>query len=117
MKGVYLAFFHLPDSRSIEVGALGEIRFESGLYVYTGSAQKSAENRLERHFSGQENKFWHIDYFSETAEAIDYMVLPEKSRYECVMADILSDLGEPVEGFGCSDCGCDSHLFRIPSGF
>lgn len=117
MKGVYLAVFRLQDASSIKVGALGEVDFEPGLYVYTGSAQNSLESRLERHFSSPENIFWHIDYFSEKAEAIDYFVLPESSEYECIMAAILGDIGEPVQDFGCSDCDCDSHLFRIPSGF
>lgn len=117
MKGVYLAFFRLQEAKTIEIGALGEMEFESGMYVYAGSAQNSVESRLERHFSSPENSFWHIDYFSEEAEAEDYFVLPEVSEYECLMASILEGIGEPVQDFGCSDCDCDSHLFRIPSGF
>lgn len=117
MKGVYLAFFRLRESETIEIGALGEIEFEPGMYIYAGSAQNSVESRLERHFSSPENSFWHIDYFSEEAEAVDYFVLPEGPEYECVMASVLAEVGEPVQDFGCSDCDCDSHLFRIPSGF
>lgn len=117
MKGVYLVFFRLNKKRDIDIGALGAITFPSDLYVYTGSAQRSAEKRIERHFSEPENLHWHIDYFSEEAEAVDYFFLPEDSSYECLMASILEDIGEPVKNFGSSDCDCNSHLFRLPLDF
>ncbi|MFB6144256.1 MAG: DUF123 domain-containing protein [Candidatus Nanohaloarchaea archaeon] len=114
MKAVYALFVSLEDSRSIEIGALGEVEFEEGLYVYVGSAMNSVEKRLERHFSRVENAHWHIDYFTSEAEAVDYLVLPEDSEYECVLSEVMQELGEPVEGFGASDCSCDSHLYFIP---
>lgn len=117
MKGVYLVFFRLESDRNIEVGALGELRFEQGLYVYVGSAQNSLENRIGRHFSSPDSLFWHIDYFSEQAEPVDYFVLPEVSDYECLMTGLMAEIGEPVKAFGCSDCTCESHLFRVPSAF
>lgn len=113
MKSVYLAFFRLEEKKSIRIGALGDIEFPEGLYVYTGSARNSVEKRLERHFSSVENMHWHIDYFSGDAEPLDYFILPEKSRYECCLADIVSGLGTGIEDFGCSDCSCRSHLFRV----
>lgn len=117
MKGVYIVLFRLEEPRTLEVGALGEIDFGEGIYVYTGSARNSVESRISRHFEEVEKKFWHIDYFSSRAEVFDYLVLPEVSEYECVMAGILSGFCESVEDFGCSDCGCDSHLFKLPEGF
>lgn len=113
MKGVYLAFFKLEEQKRIEVGALGEISFAPGIYIYSGSAMNNVEKRLERHFSSTENKHWHIDYLSEDAEPLDYFILPEKSDYECVLASLVSEIGGPVESFGSSDCSCRSHLFRI----
>lgn len=115
MEAVYLAFFRLDSREEIETGALGKIEFSPGIYIYTGSAMKSVEKRLERHFSQQENKHWHIDYFSRKAEPLDYFILPESSEFECFLASILSELGEGIEGFGCSDCDCSSHLFRFDS--
>ncbi|MFB6208893.1 MAG: DUF123 domain-containing protein [Candidatus Nanohaloarchaea archaeon] len=111
MKGVYILLLRLEKERKIEVGALGTIKFDSGIYVYTGSARNSLESRLERHFNTAENKFWHIDYLSEEAEVFDCFILPEKSDFECVMAGILSGFCGSVDGFGCSDCDCSSHLF------
>lgn len=113
MKGVYAAIFRLEKTTSIEIGALGNIEFEKGIYVYLGSAMTNAEKRINRHFGEVENLHWHIDYFSEVAEPIDYFLLPESSEYECVLADAVSKLGEPVKGFGCSDCGCSSHMYRV----
>lgn len=113
MKGVYLVFFLLREPAEIEIGALGEIGFSAGLYAYTGSGRNSVEKRIERHFSDNVKKFWHVDYFSETVEAVDYFILPDTSEYECFMADKIREWGEPVKGFGASDCDCDSHLFRL----
>lgn len=113
MKGVYLVIFHLSEPENIEVGALGELHFKPGYYIYTGSGRNSVEPRVERHLNSTGNKHWHIDYFSEEAEAVDYLILPEKSAYECVMASVLDEIGDPVINFGCSDCECSSHLFRL----
>lgn len=113
MKGVYAAFFRLEEEKCIEIGALGGVEFEPGVYVYVGSAMNGVESRLQRHFSGVENSHWHIDYFSREAEPVDYLVLPEGSSMECVLADAASRIGKPVRGFGCSDCGCSSHLYRL----
>ncbi|MFT4892252.1 MAG: Uri superfamily endonuclease [Candidatus Nanohaloarchaea archaeon] len=113
MKGVYLVFFSLDSRKEIEIGSLGNISFDPGLYIYTGSGRNSVEKRVERHSSSDVNSFWHIDYFSEEAEMIDYFILPEKSSYECFMARKLEEFGEPVDGFGSSDCSCNSHFFRV----
>jgi Uri superfamily endonuclease len=113
LKGVYAAFFQLEEEKSIEIGALGEKNFSPGLYVYLGSAMNSIESRLERHFSSPENLHWHIDYFSEEAEPVYWLAFPLDSSFECVLAESASKTGEPVQDFGCSDCSCDSHLYRI----
>jgi Uri superfamily endonuclease len=34
-------------------------------------------------------------------------------KIECKIADEVSKKGVPVSGFGCSDCSCKSHLFRV----
>lgn len=112
MKAVYAAFFRLEDTELIEVGALGEIEFEGGIYVYVGSAMTNVEKRLKRHFGSTENKHWHIDYFSEKAEPLDHFILPEDSSYECFLSETASEIGEPVKNFGSSDCNCESHLYR-----
>lgn len=113
MKGVYLVFLKLREQKDIEIGALGQINFESGTYVYVGSAMNSVEKRLERHFSEVENLHWHIDYLTEEAETFDYFILPETSEYEQWFAEKISEIHEPVLDFGSSDSSKDSHLFKI----
>ncbi len=99
----------------IKVGALGKIKFTPGVYVYIGSAQKGIKKRVARHLRKEKRKFWHIDYLLEQkdnfVEEIFYQKAPKKK--ECRIARALSKLGEPIRGFGCSDCSCVSHLFRI----
>lgn len=113
MKAIYLLFLEI--SKNVEIGALGEISFD-GKYVYAGSGQTNVRKRLQRHFSGNKNKHWHIDYISGE-NCFDYFILPEDSSYECWMAEKLGKWLKPVESFGSSDCNCKSHLFKIPVSF
>ncbi len=113
MKGVYTAFFRLQEEKNIAVGSLGKIRFDPGIYAYTGSGRSNVLKRLERHFSSSKNVYWHIDYFSVEAEPLDFFILPESSEYECILADIVGTIGDPVKDFGSSDCECESHFFRL----
>jgi Uri superfamily endonuclease len=116
LNGVYAAFFLLEEDKDIEIGALGEKGFRKGLYVYLGSAMNSLESRLERHFSSPENLHWHIDYFSREAEPVYWLAFPLGSSFECVLAECAREAGEPIPDFGASDCGCNSHLYRLGSG-
>lgn len=114
MKGVYTVYFNLSEAKTIECGALGEIDFEPGTYVYIGSAMNSLESRIHRHFHSQENMHWHIDYFSEVAEPEStFFVFTEDSSLECILADFFSEENESIDNFGSSDCDCNSHLFRL----
>lgn len=60
---------------------------------------------------------WHVDYLlSQPEAAVEQVYAMETTeRLECSVADSVSRHGEPVKGFGCSDCGCESHLFRVGS--
>lgn len=114
MKAVYLLFLEVKEQKNIEIGALGQIEFEPGTYVYVGSARNSVEKRLERHFSEVENLHWHIDYLTAEIKPFDYFILPESSEYEEWLAGKLAIYYEPVLDFGSSDSSQSSHLFRIP---
>lgn len=113
MKAVYILFLRLEKPKKIKIGALGDIEFEQGKYVYAGSAMNSVEKRLERHFRQVENKHWHIDYLTAEAEVFDYFILPETSEYEEWLADKLDKYYTPIQQFGSSDSSRDSHLFKI----
>ena len=117
MKGVYVLVIHLRQAAEVSVGALGTLRFAKGIYAYVGSAQNNFEKRIERHFRKAKQVFWHVDYLLENpGSEIDAVFFKEAPKaMECIIAEAISQRGEAVVGFGCSDCGCLSHLNRIRS--
>ena len=66
LRGVYVLLISVEDRTQIEVGALGLINVEPGMYSYVGSAlgshSSSVEGRLSRHYSDHKKMYWHIDY-------------------------------------------------------
>jgi len=101
----------------VRIGALGRIKFAQGIYAYVGSAQKGLEKRIARHFSCSKEKsiHWHIDYLlaSRHAELAGVLFKKAGKEEECRLAGELGKVGAMVPGFGCSDCRCASHLFRL----
>lgn len=118
-KGVYCLAITVEEPVDIIVGALGRLDFPSGSYIYVGSALNGLEARLRRHIKTSHGRgeatHWHIDYLLKEPEVeIEalYIKLTDL-REECELADSVSEWGEPKKGFGCSDCRCISHLFRV----
>jgi sugar fermentation stimulation protein A len=112
--GVYIAFFHLAHARRIRVGQLGTIAFAPGLYAYVGTAQRNLLARLSRHGRRRKPLKWHIDHLSVRAKMIGAIVIEGPKSLECRLATALThDGAEPIRGFGCTDCRCRSHLFRL----
>jgi Uri superfamily endonuclease len=117
-KGIYCLVLRNP-SCSIRVGALGQCGFHAGFHVYIGSAQGTGGlKRVSRHIALAENRDrhpkWHIDYLlvDRNFDLISVICASTTKKYECRLAQALNGL--PVPLFGCSDCGCDSHLFYFP---
>ena len=113
MKGIYVLIVKINKTISVNIGALGLLKFPEGLYAYVGSAQNNFEQRVKRHQSKEKRLFWHIDYLlnDEAANVIGvYYTQGEKAK-ECKIAGILRENAESIAGFGCSDCRCKSHLF------
>ena len=110
-----MLIIQLERDSDIEVGALGRLHFSKGFYAYVGSAQKSLETRIARHFKREKKRFWHIDYFLGTSSCkiIETLILDGDKNCECIIARAIYTMGEPVVGFGCSDCNCRSHLVRL----
>ncbi len=115
MKGIYVLAINLEDDISINVGALGKRTFKKGFYAYVGSAQINLEKRVQRHLRRGKRKFWHIDYLleSEAAKIAKVLYRQADKAEECRVASEISQKGEAILGFGCSDCRCRSHLFRV----
>ena len=114
-KGTYVLFLRFCDDVETEVGSLGRIFLKAGDYCYTGSAMGGLDQRLSRHLRHQKTKRWHIDYLTVLCDEMCAYEHEGGSLSECRLADlILSSGGTPaVKGFGCSDCDCQTHLFRV----
>jgi len=115
MKGVYVLVISINHNVTSVIGALGPVSFGKGFYAYAGSAQINLEKRLARHLRTSKKKFWHIDYLLNNAgvSVSKIFTLKAEKTQECRLAALLSQKGSPVLGFGCSDCKCSSHLFKI----
>jgi sugar fermentation stimulation protein A len=112
--GVYIAFFCLRQPRRIRIGRLGTITFQAGVYAYAGSAQKNLLARLRRHARRRKPRRWHIDYLSVRARMTGAVVIVGPKAWECKLARRLKASAEHmIPGFGCTDCGCPSHLYRL----
>lgn len=112
-RGSYFLLLHLARRRRLQVGQLGAILFEKGHYVYAGSAMANLGARLARHCRRRKRMHWHVDYLREAADAVVPVPVRSSRRLECELAGGLEAImGAGVPGFGCSDCGCRSHLFR-----
>jgi len=120
-RGSYCLCIHVERDLEIKVGSLGLIHFRKGRYVYVGSALNSLIPRLGRHLRTSRGEgriaHWHIDYLLrepgveiEAIYATDWAV-----RMECEIATRVAEKGEPITRFGCSDCSCESHLYRVKS--
>jgi sugar fermentation stimulation protein A len=115
-RGSYLILYYLPRKRLIEIGGLGKTTFRQGFYIYVGSAMKSLSKRVERHRRIRKKLHWHIDYFRGLAEIYGALPVRSEDDLECELASAMRNISEwSVEGFGCSDCSCPSHLFGFPT--
>ena len=115
LKGIYVLIIQVDKDINLKIGALSRIVFTKGLYAYVGSAQTNLEQRIKRHLRKEKRKFWHIDYLldNNAAKIIEVLFKKPNKTEECKTARSISERNKPIDGFGCSDCNCKSHLFRI----
>ena len=118
-RGSYCLCMRVERELSLNVGALGRMTFPQGAYVYVGSAMNGLDARLRRHMNTSMGSHraihWHIDYLLrvEGVSIESIFVQESETKNECAIAAAVSERGVPVKGFGCSDCRCYSHLFRV----
>ncbi len=115
-SGAYLLIIKVSGQTRFAAGSLGEILLMPGWYVYAGSGRKNLSARIARHRRRRKKLHWHIDHLLACVRPADITGLPIRSRHdlECALAREVATLAEEaVPGFGCSDCGCRSHLFRF----
>ena len=115
MKGIYILIISLFKNAKIRIGALGEINFAKGTYAYVGSAQNNLEKRVHRHMKKNKKLRWHIDYLTTNKFARVERILSKNApkTEECETAKKLAKTELPIKFFGCSDCKCTSHLFKL----
>ncbi len=121
MEGSYALVLKNSRDTDLVIGSLGEKHLEKGTYIYVGSAfgeNQSISARVNRHvelsFSGKGSVHWHIDYLLVSSEfqLIGFNKFFSKHRNECKVAREIREKSDgEIENFGCSDCGCSSHLF------
>jgi sugar fermentation stimulation protein A len=110
-RGVYLAILEIAEPRDIEIGALGDIVFASGWYVYVGSAKRNLLQRTARHKKRKKRLHWHIDYLTADASSVTVFPIFTRKDLECQLSNAISVLSDRnISKFGSSDCGCNSHL-------
>ena len=114
-KGTYVLILRFGRDAVTEVGSLGTVSIEAGDYCYVGSAMGGLDQRVSRHLSKDKTKRWHIDFLTTVCDEITAYEHEGEDLPECVLADRMMSIGNipAVKGFGCSDCNCQTHLFRI----
>ena len=117
-KGTYILIITLGSDADIGVGALGTLHFDKGRYCYVGSAMGGLDQRIRRHLSKEKKVRWHIDNLTLAADHVEAYISYPDFIGECELARIAERSGmAPVhKGFGCSDCDCPTHLFRVTGG-
>jgi len=115
MKGTYCLSVNVCKKTNIEIGGLGKVSFKKGDYAYIGSALNGLEKRIERHYRNRKKKFWHIDFLlANRNSTIKKAYFKESTqKIECSVAKEVAKHGQAIQGFGCSDCRCQSHLFAV----
>lgn len=53
---------------------------------------------------------WHIDYLLPHTVFLEAIVTKTSRNLECRIARSIGETQSAVAGFGCTDCGCTSHL-------
>lgn len=115
-RGAYLLLLRLHETKRVSVGRLGEQEFKAGSYIYVGSAMANLTRRVERHLRRRKRHHWHIDYLRDVADEVSALPIRGSRRLECHLAEALTRgdvaaMTQGLAGFGCTDCGCASHLF------
>jgi Uri superfamily endonuclease len=113
--GTYALVLQSHTSTRTRIGRWGWLDVRPGYYIYVGSAlgPGGVLARVSRHCREHKTLHWHIDYLRELTSPVSVWYSYSPNRLEHSWAEAVAKLNEtePVKGFGCSDCDCNSHLF------
>lgn|SRR5690606_32601699 len=116
--GLYVLWLKVNETCRVEVGALGALDFQPGLYAYVGSAQRNRAARVARHLRLDKLKRWHIDYLRPFGKIVKVTYYDGDREAECRLVTMLeTEFGarRVHPRFGSSDCRCGGHLLLMPS--
>jgi Uri superfamily endonuclease len=113
--GTYALILQNRSTGKVQIGRLGQIELVPGYYIYVGSAfgPGGVRARVSRHWRADKPKHWHIDHLREFVPPLSAWVSYKPEQLEHQWAQRLYETSEmeAIQGFGCSDCKCYSHLF------
>ncbi len=118
-SGIYQLIIKVNKPIKIEVGKLGLIYFDKGIYIYTGSAKINLAKRIKRHLSAEKKIYWHIDYLltNQNVKIIKILIFTNSKITECKINHSAYEVCSKesyLKGFGSSDCKeCRSHLNKL----
>jgi Uri superfamily endonuclease len=123
-KGSYILVSRLLTEKVINIGALGPLRFGTGVYLYSGSAQGygGLRARIAHHLRPSPRPTWHFDFLKPHLSVSEIWILETMNPCECRFGKFLAGLefaSQPARGFGSQDCRnqCFSHLVLFPPNF
>lgn len=113
--GTYVLVLRSTQHAHCVVGRWGTLEIRPGYYLYVGSAfgAGGVRARVARHCRQHKTQRWHIDYLRAFTAPHSVWCSYAATRLEHHWARALSALPDvaAVDGFGCSDCRCNAHLF------
>jgi Uri superfamily endonuclease len=114
--GTYALILQSHSKVNIQIGRWRQIDIQRGYYIYVGSAfgPGGVQARVLRHLRVEKLKHWHIDYLREYVSPQTAWVSYDTEKLEHRWAQIFFERNETsaIQGFGCSDCKCHTHLFH-----
>ncbi len=117
LSGTYLLEIFASEEFTVKAKKFVGIKFPSGYYYYSGSAQKGYNARLKRHLRRTKTIHWHIDHITtiSTNKITTIFLFEEAPRErECEVVQTLIrefNLDDTFSGFGNGDCKtCGTHL-------
>ncbi len=117
--GLYVIALFLETRICIEIGILGVVCMEPGIYGYVGSARGRGglRSRIARHIAKDKKIRWHIDYLTSLRDVriLSIVYIRSKEDLEDVIANIIRSIDcwiPSIRGFGSTDKLSYTHLFR-----
>jgi Uri superfamily endonuclease len=117
--GTCCVLFRSHKRRRTQIGRWGCLYIEPGYYLYVGSAfgPGGVAARVLWHCRKSRRstaKHWHMDYLKDHVTPVVVWCSYALTCLEHRWARRLLRMAEmtPIDGFGCSDCQCQTHLFH-----